>query len=367
MFKKKKTKKEVPVFPRDIKALGYCIDEKGQLRTLETGEPYKFEVKEKDKAYNEALYDALLETIGDWVQEKLQNECGMVRTILPLGATENDIHTKIYVSPDYLTNEKMIIFIPGTSHTIGIWSRRVLADQSVVEGSMIAYTKRAREMGFSVVITNPNEVFWFKDKGVLILPRSTAEFSIIPGSESPESHINYVFENFVIPSAAQKIVIVANSYGGHCAIDVVQNKFNDLSDRVKAIEFTASTHSIDFVKTDKMKVWIREHCRNWLMSDQNAGEEVIDIRFGCTSLSSGAELNEFVTTNVIDDVFNFIERKVVNSEDWEINEYNDDDLYDDKLFTLDREGIMDDITDIKEIQKKIELEEGPDSAWLKND
>jgi hypothetical protein len=32
---------------------------------------------------------------------------------------------------------------------------------------MIAYTKRAMEMGFSVVITNPNEVFWYKDKGVV--------------------------------------------------------------------------------------------------------------------------------------------------------------------------------------------------------
>jgi len=32
---------------------------------------------------------------------------------------------------------------------------------------MIAYTKRARELGFSVVITNPYEVFWYKDKAVV--------------------------------------------------------------------------------------------------------------------------------------------------------------------------------------------------------
>jgi hypothetical protein len=35
MFKKKKVKKEVHVFPRDMKELGYCIDENGQLKTLE--------------------------------------------------------------------------------------------------------------------------------------------------------------------------------------------------------------------------------------------------------------------------------------------------------------------------------------------
>ncbi|CAB4486626.1 hypothetical protein RhiirA5_347698 [Rhizophagus irregularis] len=371
MFKKKRTKKEVHVFPRDLKELGYCIDEEGQLKTIVGGEPYKFEVREKDKAYNEALYDAILETIGDWVQDTLQKKFGMVRALLPIGVTESDVHTKIYVSPDYLTNEKMMIFIPGTSHTIGIWSRRVLADKSVVEGSMIAYTQRAIEMGFSVVITNPNEVFWYKDKGVLILPKSTSEFSTIPGSESPENHIKYVFENFVIPSGAQKIVIVANSYGGHCAIDIVQNKFDALKDRVKAIEFTASTHSIDYVMTDKMRVWVREHCRNWLMSDQEAGKEVIDVRFGCTSLSSGAELNEFVTTDVIDDVFSFIERRVVNEEFWEIsdNENEDDYLEETKIIELDNELMNEigDVREIRDIQEKVrpELEESPDSEWLK--
>ncbi len=36
------------------------------------------------------------------------------------------------------------------------------------------------------------------------------------------------------------------------------NLVDELRDRIKAVEFTASTHSIDFVKTDKMKVWVRE-------------------------------------------------------------------------------------------------------------
>ncbi|RIA95330.1 Arb2 domain-containing protein [Glomus cerebriforme] len=379
MFKKKKTKKTAYEFPRNLKELGYCIDGEGKLKTL-GGEPYKFEVKEKDKAYNEGLYDVLIELISDWIQESLQKDHGMVRTLLPLGASETDIHTKIYLSPDYMNNENMIIFIPATSNTVGIWSRRVLADTSILEGSMIAYTKRARELGFSVVITNPNEVFWYKDRGVLVLPKTTSEFSTIPGSESPEDHMDYVFKTFVIPSAAQNIVIVANSYGGHCAIDVMQNNFKELKDRVKAIEFTATTHSIDFVKTDRMRVWVREHCRNWIMSDQPIGKEVIDIRFGCTSLSSGSDLNDFVTTNIKDEVFNFIERKKIT---WGANEANVSDDFDEAhevneelldyrvvqemmsnegLYPLDDSAI--DGLDIKDIREKIRSEEDPDSPWL---
>ncbi|CAG8585093.1 36946_t:CDS:2, partial [Racocetra persica] len=214
MFKKKKTKKVPCEIPRDLEALGYKLDEKNQLVSIEDGEIYKFEVK--DRAYNERLYDIVMELLGSWVEEKLQKELGFIKMVLPFGATENDIHTRIYLTPDYETNDKMIIFIPGTAHS-------ALIDISVIDGSMINYAKRALELGFSVVMLNPNEVFWYKGKGVLILPKTTAPFDTIPGSESPEAHTNYVFENIVIPSKAQKIFIVAHSYGGHCAIDVMQN------------------------------------------------------------------------------------------------------------------------------------------------
>jgi hypothetical protein len=133
------------------------------------------------------------------------------------------------------------------------------------------------------------------------------------------------------------------------------------------------------------------------MSDQKAGEEVIDLRFGCASLSSGnlnyhpssflflnilnnnfyffiiksgSDLNEFVTTTVMDDVFSFIDKKVVNPVVYDENN-DDEDLFGsiggDKFITLDREVFVDEITNIKDIQEKILLEEGPDSAWLKKD
>ena len=39
---------------------------------------------------------------------------------------------------------------------------------------MISYVKRAREMGFSVIIFNPNEAFWYEGKAVYI------DFFILP-------------------------------------------------------------------------------------------------------------------------------------------------------------------------------------------
>ncbi|KAF0441493.1 argonaute binding protein 2 [Gigaspora margarita] len=366
MFRKKKSKKATCDIPRDLEVLGYKINEKNQLVSIEDGEIYKFEVK--DRAYNERLYDIIMELLASWVVEKLQKELGFIKKILPLGATENDIHTKIFLTPDYETNDKMIIFIPGTAHSAGIWSRRALIDISVIDGSMINYAKRAIDLGFSVVLLNPNEVFWYKGKGVLILPKTTAPFDTIPGSESPEAHTNYVFENIVMPSAAQRIFIIANSYGGHCAIDVMQNHFNELSERVKAIEFTVSAHSIDFVKTDRMKVWIREHCRNWLMSDLPIGEEIIDTRFGCHSFSSGSELIEYITYAVIELVFKFIENKLINPENFQDDTCDTDE----DILISESQHILDTlVNNVKRYKFEDDdncriVEETEGSAWLSN-
>ncbi|CAG8782243.1 4162_t:CDS:2, partial [Racocetra persica] len=48
------------------------------------------------------------------------------------------------------------------------------------DGSMINYAKCVLELGFSVVILNPNEVSWYKGKGVLILLKTTSPFNTIP-------------------------------------------------------------------------------------------------------------------------------------------------------------------------------------------
>ncbi|CAG8534026.1 7737_t:CDS:10 [Ambispora gerdemannii] len=320
MFKKKKpAKKEKLILPNDLHELGYKLDENEKLVTLD-GQPYVFE--KSDRQYNEALYDVIIETLGGYVREALQSRCGLIKTILPIGMTENDIHTHIFLSPDYLTNENMCIFIPGTFHASGLWSRRMLTEKSINDGGMVTYTKRARSLGCSVLITNPNEIYWYKGKAVVTLPKATVPFDPIPENESPEAHLEYVFKHFIKPSAAKKIFIIANSYGGYCAVDLLQKKFDELRHRVRAIEFAATTHSIDYVRKDSIKIWIREHCRNWVVADEPLLTEIIDPRFGCVNYSSGCQLYEFVLDAIIDQVFELISRKLQSDD--EICAINDD-------------------------------------------
>lgn len=50
-------------------------------------------------------------------------------------------------------------------------------------GSMIPYVKRAHELGMKVVLTNPNEVIWYKNRSWIYLPPGVdyKKFKYIPG------------------------------------------------------------------------------------------------------------------------------------------------------------------------------------------
>jgi len=46
-------------FPKILEEFGYQFNKDGQMRHIETGEPFKFEVKEGDRRYNQKHYEAL--------------------------------------------------------------------------------------------------------------------------------------------------------------------------------------------------------------------------------------------------------------------------------------------------------------------
>ena len=51
---------------------------------------------------------------------------------------------------------------------------------------------------------------------------------LLQGSESPEKHFVYVWDNFISKAAAQSIVVVAHSYGGIVIVEGVNWIFNGI-------------------------------------------------------------------------------------------------------------------------------------------
>ncbi|KAG9292078.1 hypothetical protein G9A89_017978 [Geosiphon pyriformis] len=343
MFRRKSKNKTLDVFPNNLHDTGYMIDANGQLCYL-SGKPYNFHDGIRRQSIQ--LYDHLVDLLTEHVGKLLINEHGLEETYLPIGNTKDDIHTKIYLSPDVFENEKMMVFVPCTGYPVGVWSRRVMVDHSVPDGSMLKYTERARQLGFSLIITNPNEVYWCNGKAVLALPKPSVGYKKIPGliksistnfltryilillkcdteNDTPEAHINYVFKNFIIPSGAKKIFIIADTYGGHCVVNAMEKYFEKLRYRVRRIDFVTSTHSIDNLKSNGVKLWIQQRCRNWINSDKEFGQEINDPKLGCISYSSGSKFQEFIIRDIIEITFKSLICQLNYKETWDTDGESD--------------------------------------------
>ena len=78
----------------------------------------------------------------------------------------------------------------------------------------------------SIIIMNPNQ-------------RTDSETGqTVPNCETNESHCNYVWEKFILPSKYKKLYIVAHSYGGKCIANIQKKFENDFYSRVAKIVFT---------------------------------------------------------------------------------------------------------------------------------
>ncbi|CAL1269535.1 unnamed protein product [Larinioides sclopetarius] len=225
-------------FPDTFEGFGYKFNEFGQLRHITTGESFEFNVKKDDQAYNQKRYEALGE----------------------LDANADEPTTFIFHSDDAFTNEKIVILIHGSGVVrAGQWARRLIINDSLNSGTQLPYIKRAKGLGYGVIVLNTNDNRRIVRDG----------FRRIRGSDTPENHANYVWKNIIIPKTAAKyIAIVAHSYGGIVTVNMCRSFPESFQKRVFAIAFTDSPHSlVNQGLSQPVIEWFRKVARNWVFSN----------------------------------------------------------------------------------------------------
>ncbi|XP_068740889.1 cotranscriptional regulator ARB2A homolog isoform X1 [Montipora capricornis] len=294
---------EEVAFPETLEEFGYHFNADGQMRHTETGEPFKFEVKEGDRAYNQRHYEALGEVITEYVYKLLEEEVKLEKHFVPVDAKEDEARSFIFMSKCAMTSDKLMILIHGSGVVrAGQWARRLIINDDLNCGTMLPYIKRAEKDGFGVLITNGNENFGWDEKKRIP----------IRGSESPEKHFRYVWENFISKAAAEKIVVVAHSYGGIVIVNGLQ-KCKGLLDKVKAVAFTDSVHSLPHQGGDKTLLkWMKKNSRNWISSDRPLDSPVESVFRGadCDMVSAGTERHELTSHFAFDSVFKFFDERL---------------------------------------------------------
>lgn len=306
-----KDKKVEVSFPQDLEGFGYKFNEDGKLRNIETDEPFKFEVKEGDRAYNQKHYEALGEVVTEYIYRALEEEVKLKRHLVPVDAKENESKSFFFMSDDAMTNDKLMILIHGSGVVrAGQWARRLIINDDLNSGTMLPYIKRATQEGYGVVITNGNENYVWKNKRRVP----------IRGSESPEKHFVYVWDNFISKAAAQTIVVVAHSYGGIVIVEGLQN-CEGIMGRVKAIAFTDSVHSLAHQRADKkLRTWMKKNSCNWLSSDLPLDTPLEYKQADCELVSAGTTKHEVTSHAAFDSIFKFFDEKLRASNQTEPSE-----------------------------------------------
>lgn len=312
-------------FPNTVEGFGYHFNENGQLRKIDTDEPFQYVVKPGDKAYNQGHYEALGKCIGHYIEDILVSKYGLERTIVPLGVDADDVNTPkshIYLSKNALTTKDTLLVLIQGSGVVrpGQWSRAVIINESLELGSMFPYIERAQRNGWEIMILNPNlnEISFddgdgmdFGGEGGLSFSKKLGSMTV-EGNETPEHHCQYVWDNFIKKSKADNIVIVAHSYGGYTITLLATHNAFDFTHRVTALALTDSVHSRASIKGQPVIEWFDRNARDWVASkellDKDLPYHTKDA--GCPCVSAGHPKHEYTSGTAKDSVMEYLESKI---------------------------------------------------------
>ncbi|KAF7721648.1 hypothetical protein EC973_004324 [Apophysomyces ossiformis] len=298
MYRRKPKRVERPVFPNTIEGFGYIVKENGEIRSKENDTPYEFQVIPKDQSYNEARYKAFIDLVGDLVEERLQNNLGFKKVIVPVNAdpSKNEPHSYIYMTPNALTTmDKLAILFPGHNNRIGQWSKRAMCDENIESGSMIRVSRLLQSQGYEVILLNSNGNFWVDNKTSVRIPFRRP---VILSLRS--------FQILNSKAQANRMAVIANGWGGSNFTDLLNNHFDFIKSRVRAVTIANSTHTLDLIHGSDKRAWMIDNVVNWSVGQEAKGEVINDRRFGCTCLSAAVELADFVLPSCLPEMLRFI-------------------------------------------------------------
>lgn len=185
----------------------------GKLRQIDstTGEftekPFEFKIS-ADQQHNQKHYEALGETITEHVYELLEKN-GLHKIYIPSNIPERDATFVFSTKKDLRNVKKLLILIHGSGVVrAGQWARRLIINESLNHGTQIPYINKARSLGYEVLVLNTND--------------NERNGKDISGHSSPSSHAISVWAQLIANINIEGIAIVAHSYGGVVAMDLVR-------------------------------------------------------------------------------------------------------------------------------------------------
>lgn len=286
----------------------YAMDEDGMIHLKATNKG----LDETDIAVHQ---DEIINTVVRYVHESMRKELGFREMFIP--SADAPVKANIFVSSNYQTAEKLLVFVAVSRGLYpGLWSRGLILHAGVKSGSMLEYFRKAIDEGYGIIVANPN-------KNVIVL-RDGKQRLQIPGSASPEEHMDSLWDRYIAPSQARRVYFLGYSYGGVLIKYLLQSRGDQLMRRNGAIALIESSHRIEDGDSQSVKSILAHRTMYWESNDlafQTRLEGDAPHRTGCTCLSAGkpprAHSNHYYVTaycinKIQDALFRFLDVRDAN-------------------------------------------------------
>ncbi|RKP13650.1 hypothetical protein BJ684DRAFT_15978 [Piptocephalis cylindrospora] len=224
MFRLTKIPAPLVDYPHDLEGLGYTFTPEGRMVDKVTGEPAAPKPpKVSQSTWIRAYSDGLSKEVRRWMQETWN-----LRP-LPLTTPEKP-HATIYHSEDLLDHpSNILVILPTVGEKVGQWSKMAIRDVGMREGAVGSYVDMAKELGYSVVILCPGEIYW--------------------------------------RDGSSDLHFVVHAYSGHILMDWLTTHFNDLEDRLGQVALIDSHHVLSphaiHQYPDRLLTWFFDHACHW--------------------------------------------------------------------------------------------------------
>jgi hypothetical protein len=343
--------------PTTIADFNYKYDDShtGKLIQQNTGNNFVFITQR----HYEALGDVITEHLQTMLQEKykfkqvllpiskqtraqLNEMAGSNKNIAEVKLSEEQLsHVPIYISSDFFTNTKgLLILIQGSGAVRPPqWARSLCINEDLSLGTQFPYIERAFQLGWSVIILNPNQNTY----QAAAAQRSKAEVKAkeedakqyylnpdkstgggektvsllkVPGNENNRAHGLYVFDNIISPySPAQNYALVAHSAGGDTTMNLLRNREKDLLPKLRCVAFTDAVHSVLPSESKAIKQFLQANGIHFVASNKPLNTEIKKRSSllgpaATAEFSAGHDKHEYTSQCSIQPLFTFLQSKM---------------------------------------------------------
>lgn len=261
---------------------------------------FVFDVYDGNRAKNQERYEKIGKIMDKVIFEFLQTKAGLRK--MAVGPQEPK--SFVFADPDFGEKKRLMVLIHGAPPVrAGQWTRKLIINEGLRQGTQLPFVEKARQMGFAVLVTNTNLHHVDDDE-------TLAKF---PGSETAQKHAKTVWESMILPAKAEQIAIVAHSFGGVVTCALANAFKQDFEKRVISVALTDSVHS-----TADVTRHLRQVGLNYVAYTDPPGTE-IKSRFlkegDIPAASAGHDKHEWTSYSAMEHIFRRLQKQLEQSKD----------------------------------------------------